>query len=391
MRLASLQLRSFRNYTDETVQFSPQKNLLIGQNGQGKTNLLEALAILSQTKSPRTNQDRELIQMGHPFATETAHLTSDYGGESRLDIQWVLDTNTQRLKTIFKTNNQPVKSRSAFLGYLPSVSFFVSDLLLLRGTPEDRRRWLDTAVTQYDKRHLQYLSDYNRIRTQKAKLLRQALDSETLISPEHLAVWNEQLAAAGGRLLASRMAYLVQIQDRALLNHLALSGGTEGTLSIGYRSRSLERYGTGDYSMDTLTHSLTEHLTLRQPEELRRGTCLVGPHRDDLNFQLGDLDASAYGSQGQQRTIVLALKLSELQTLAGKCQQSPLLLLDDVMAELDQGRQRYLLEQITPDQQVVMTTTHLDSSWCDLFLEPDVEHHVLKVSEGHIQREGMRV
>jgi len=364
MRLASLQLRHFRNYADETVTFSPQKNLLIGQNGQGKTNLLEALAILSQTKSPRTSQDRELIQSGQPFATITAFLISEFGpGETRLDIQWILDPNTQRLKTVFKTNSQPVKSRSSFLGYLPSVSFFVTDLLLLRGTPEDRRRWLDTAVTQYDKRHLQYVSDYQRIKTQKAKLLRQALDSETPLSLDHLAVWNDQLAKAGGQLLASRLMYLSEIKERAMLNHLELSGGAEGALSMQYVSRSLERYATDAITVEALTQSLEQHLQLRQQEELRRGNCLVGPHRDDLSFQLGSLDASAYGSQGQQRTVVLALKLGELQCLSQKTNRAPLLLLDDVMAELDQSRQRYLLEQITSEQQVVMTTTHVDATW----------------------------
>jgi DNA replication and repair protein RecF len=373
MRVQTLHLVNFRNYSELSVTFSPRKNIFLGNNGQGKTNLLEALYFLSNARSHRTSSDRELIRTGQSFATIQAQLANHhYQGRTQAEVQIKLDD--ERLKTTFKINASPLRSRSEMLGYLPSVSFFLPDLLLLRGTPEDRRHWLDAAIVQYDKRHLTYLSEFQKVRQQKNRLLKSPPEQ---ISREHLSAWNVQLAATAAKVIASRQQYLSLIEDLAAVAYLELSDAREA-LTLRYQSAVLEReslkalapQGLPDVSI--IEAELGELLAQRMPDELRRGTCLVGPHRDDIQFFLDGLPADAYGSQGQQRSIVLALKLTELKCLTAKLQEPPILLLDDVMAELDPDRQRLLVEHIHPESQVFITTTHPSSSWQTL-LERETE------------------
>jgi DNA replication and repair protein RecF len=399
MRVQTLNLIQFRNYAEQSVTFSPRKNIFLGNNGQGKTNLLEALYFLSHARSHRTSTDRELIRTGETFASIQAVLANHhYEGRTHLDAQ--IRIADERLKTVFKVNGNPVRSRSEVLGYLPTVSFFLPDLLLLRGTPEDRRRWLDAAIVQYDKRHLVYLSDFQKIRQQKNRLLK---DSPERISKEHLITWNIQFAATGARVIASRLAYLSMIEDLAAMAYLELSNGRE-KLDTAYESATLEAlYGetlwkeavSGRLMVEgntprpvpdvaNLEVALTRQLENKMPEEIRRGTCLIGPHRDDIQFYLDGMAADAYGSQGQQRSIVLALKLTELKCLTTKLQEPPVLLLDDVMAELDPDRQRLLVENIHPESQVFITTTHPTSSWQVLLEQGNGEMAVFTVSQGHL-------
>jgi DNA replication and repair protein RecF len=384
MRVQSLQLSHFRNYESLSVTFSPGKNLFLGNNGQGKTNLLEALYFLSHARSHRTTTDRELIRSGSTFGTVSAQLANHYyDGRTQMDAQ--IKVEDGRLKTVFKANASPLRSRSDVLGYLPTVSFFLPDLLLLRGGPEDRRRWLDAAIVQYDKRHLTYLSEFQKVRLQKNRLLKEPPE---LISKDHLAAWNLQFAATGAKVIASRLAYLSMIEDAAALVYLELSDARE-RLGMLYQSAVLEKMGStlpGSVPeagmLEALLLSLLEE---KMPEELRRGTSLIGPHRDDIRFFLDDMEAEAYGSQGQQRSVVLALKLTELQCMNNKLQEPPVLLLDDVMAELDPDRQRLLVERIHPDSQVFITTTHPTSTW-QAMLEVDTR----EIAVYHVQRGNLK-
>lgn len=365
MRVQSLNLNQFRNYESLSIPFSPGKNIFLGNNGQGKTNLLEALYFLSHARSHRTSTDRELIKTGSKFGTVSAQLTNHYyDGRIQLDAQIKLEDD--RLKTIFKANANPLRSRSDVLGYLPTVSFFLPDLLLLRGGPEDRRKWLDAAIVQYDKRHLTYLSEFQKVRLQKNKLLKNPPEQ---ISRDHLTAWNVQFAAIGAKVIASRLAYLAMIEDLAAVAYLELSDARE-CLSMSYQSTVLEKMGSLPVEdvpeADVLEGVLLTLLEEKMSDELRRGTSLIGPHRDDIRFFLNDLEAEAYGSQGQQRSVVLSLKLTELQCLNRKLQEPPVLLLDDVMAELDPDRQRLLVEHIHPESQVFITTTHPTSTWQSL-------------------------
>ncbi len=378
MRVQSLHLIQFRNYSELNVDFSPRKNIFLGNNGQGKTNLLEALYFLSHARSHRTTTDRELIQSGQAFAVVSAQLNNHhYEGRTQLDAQ--VRVENERLKTTFKVNASPLRSRSELLGYLPTVSFFLPDLLLLRGSPEDRRRWLDAAIVQYDKRHLVYLSEFQKVRQQKNRLLKSPMEQ---ISREHLTAWNIQFAAAGAKVIASRLAYLSMIEDLAAISYLELSDGRE-KLSMAYQSGVLDDLQPQSSEESQLARppvpdevalevTMARQLETRMSEEIRRGTSLIGPHRDDIRFYLDGMQADAYGSQGQQRSIVLALKLTELKCLTAKLQEPPVLLLDDVMAELDPDRQRLLVEHIHPESQVFITTTHPSSSWQTLLeRQPD--------------------
>lgn len=382
MRVQSLQLRHFRNYEALDVSFSPGKNIFLGNNGQGKTNLLEAIYFLSHARSHRTSTDRELIRTGASASMVSAQMANHYyDGRIQLDSQIKLDE--ARLKTVFKANANPLRSRSDVLGYLPSVSFFLPDLLLLRGGPEDRRKWLDAAIVQYDKRHLSYLGEFQKVRLQKNRLLK---NPPELIDNDHLNAWNFQFAATGAKVIASRLTYLSMMEESAAVSYLELSDARE-RLSMKYCSAILERT---DRSMgelpqpEALEAALLSLLEEKKTEELRRGTSLVGPHRDDISFYLNDLEAEAYGSQGQQRSVVLALKLTELQCQNRKLQEPPVLLLDDVMAELDPDRQRLLVEHIHPDSQVFMTTTHTTNTWQTLLEANSSEVAVFHVRQGSL-------
>ena len=366
MRVQSLQLTNFRNYATLDVAFSPSKNIFLGNNGQGKTNLLEALYFLSHARSHRTSSDRELVRTGEPFARIHA-LLENHHYEGRVQLESQIKLEDERLRTIFKVNANPLRSRSELLGHLPTVSFFLPDLLLLRGSPEDRRKWLDAAIVQYDKRHLTYLSEFQKVRQQKNRLLK---GPQELISRDHLAAWNLQFAATGAKVIVSRLTYLSMIEDLAAVAYLELSDGRE-RLGMTYQSSVLDSFQpqqSGQYVPDVLEleAAMNQQLEAKMSDEIRRGTSLMGPHRDDIRFFLNELEAEAYGSQGQQRSIVLALKLTELKCLTAKLQEPPVLLLDDVMAELDPDRQRLLVEHIHPESQVFITTTHPSSSWQSL-------------------------
>lgn len=389
MRVQSLQLTNFRNYASLDVPFSPGKNIFLGNNGQGKTNLLEALYFLSHARSHRTSSDRELIRTGESFARIHA-LLENHHYEGRVQIESVVKVEDERLRTTFKVNAHPLRSRSELLGHLPTVSFFLPDLLLLRGAPEDRRRWLDAAIVQYDKRHLTYLNEFQKVRQQKNRLLKGPME---LISRDHLMAWNIQFAATGAKVMASRLTYLSLIEDLAAVAYLELSDGRE-RFGMKYQSAILDAGDAGDAGGDEsirqnaggvavaagvsmlagrlvpdvqmLETVMAQQLEAKMQDEIRRGTSLIGPHRDDIRFFLDGLEAEAYGSQGQQRSIVLALKLTELKCLTTKLQEPPVLLLDDVMAELDPDRQRLLVEHIHPESQVFITTTHPSSTWQSL-------------------------
>jgi DNA replication and repair protein RecF len=421
MWVESLHLENFRNYNQAAIRFSPAQNLILGDNGQGKTNLLEAIYLLSHARSHRSSDDRELmlqtplkalsdasllsrmdsLEQDSPvwelpeqqWAKVTAMLRSDSGlGEGVLEVRIRIDA-AGRLKTGFVWNGVTLKSRSAVLGHVPTVSFFLPDLLLLRGTPEDRRRWLDAAIVQYDPNHLPLLTEFLKIRQQKSRLLKAYFENP---NPEHLRVWNTQFALSAARVIASRLSYLSSIAELTANQYRSLSDGAEG-LSIAYKTNVCAdalKLGTDPLpTVEKLHELLQQHLNDRMQDEIRRGTCLVGPHRDDISFFLDTLPAEAYGSQGQQRGIVLALKLAELIRLSEKLGEAPILLMDDVMAELDPKRQRLLLEHIQPGSQMFLTTTHSNTSWWErlqhaLSSKPETlwsGTEIFKVTRGHVE------
>jgi len=403
MRVDTLTLKQFRNYAGQSLTFSPGKNIILGANAQGKTNVLEALYFLSHGRSHRAGTDRELIRFGSDFTTLSATVESQQSLEGQPQRQLVVTVATDatgRLKSKFQHNGVTAKSRSDFLGYLPSVSFLTPDLNLLRGTPDDRRRWLDGALVQYDHRYFSVLAAFNRIRQQKGRLLKLLIYPANPESLSQLTVWNQQFAAAAAQVLAYRLTYMRCIQQLTPLRYETLSGGQEA-LRIQYQAKRLvidsaETEGSVLAWTEWLTPLFLEALVTNQAEEIRRQQCLVGPHRDDVIFSLTAPHgawhlATDYGSQGQQRSIVLALKLTELQLLQSQQQETPILLLDDVMAELDPLRQQWLMDAIGDDLQVFITTTHLDASLSPIiarYLDAD-QTHIFEVDQGYATVRGV--
>ena len=334
MKIIDFELKNFRNCIDVKDNVESDKTLLIGKNGQGKTNILEALYFLSTLKSPRTSNIKEFIN----FNTDSFSIKANVlkaGVESTIEIKYKLGEKKQLLVNGLKTNSKE------FRGVLKSVLFSSGDLMLLRGAPQDRRGWLDRAIIQIYPAYDERLSKYERIRLQKNKLLK-----EDFINTDLLNVYNEQIAVTGANIIFIRKKYLKELAKIAEIKHRAISN-TE-TLTIKY-----------DYSgntVDEIAENLKEELTTRQKEEIARKQSCVGPHRDDILFEINNSDATKFSSQGQQRTLILALKLAELEILQDKTGEPPVLLLDDVLAELDDLRQNFLLKSIEGGVQTILTS-----------------------------------
>ncbi|MEB3206562.1 MAG: DNA replication and repair protein RecF [Vampirovibrionales bacterium] len=400
--LQALRLVNFRNIQQATLAFSAGRNLILGQNGQGKTSLLEAITLLSHGKSTKASHDRELVGQRNPSLgllidgqLETTRL--------RFSLKPSL-TGAGRYAAQLKRDETLVKRRSQWAGALPSVSFFTQDLALLRGSPADRRQWLDNAATQWQPAHGGLLAEVERILSQKSRLLKQLRDADershyglnadvraddreasamATMSPtsELLMILNMQLASASASLLESRLSYLAAVWPFICALHAQLSDTRDGVLSMAYWPKgslgSDSQPGDAPFIQYSTVHSawqsaLEDRLNSRMVAERARGACLIGPHRDDISIQLDGLDATTFASQGQQRSIAVALKLAERACLSATIQAPPVMLLDDVMAELDPDRQAFLLAALEENHsgvgQVFLTTTHLEQPAVKRFL-----------------------
>lgn len=343
MKLLKLKLNNYRNCENIELNFSKNKTLIIGKNAQGKTNILESIYFLSTLKTPRTSNNTELIKIGTDLFTIEGNIE-----KSQTNIEMFF-SYTKDKKRELKLNG--LKSNlKEFKSTLKTVLFSITDLLLLRGAPQDRRDWLDRAISQiypvYDER----LAKYDKIRIQKNNLLKESaktgIYNETLLD-----VYNEQLSITGSNIIFLRKKYLKEIEKIAKLKHKSISETED--LSVTYDCSFINEE---DYETEIIQQKFKNALSERKTEELRRCQACVGPHRDDLQFMINNFDALKFASQGQQRSIVLALKLAELEIITQKTDQIPLLLLDDVLAELDDLRQNYLLKSINPNTQTIITS-----------------------------------
>lgn len=366
MRCVHLSCQHFRNLTDVQLFLNAGTTVFLGDNGQGKTNVLEGLWLLSRGRSQRTANDRELIEWCEgveagqtPYkATLTGRFLPDdnagsTAGDASLTInaQWWVENN--RLRSRWQVNGVTLASRAKLVGLVPTVGFFVSDLELLRGGPSDRRHWLDSALVQYQPSLMAHLQRFESIRKQKSELLKQLGGHTNQPQRDNLVLWNEQFASAATAVIYGRQQYLTKLVPTVMAQYEAIADGAEA-LTLTYANAEYEGLSEGD-----INRKIREELQAKQREEIVRQRCVIGPHRDDVQLYLNGRDATAYASQGQQRSIVIALKLGEVATLAQARETQPILLLDDVMAELDTKRQRYLLGQL--GGQVWLTTTHLPS------------------------------
>jgi DNA replication and repair protein RecF len=340
MKLNELYLRSFRNYEELSLSFDPGVNLIVGRNAQGKTNLLEAIGYLGCGKSFRAQKTSELIRFGGDFAEIHGKLTSQDREQS---IRWVLfPSGRQR---ILERNGVKKRASSDVLGMLPSVLFCPEDLMILKGGSAPRRRLGDQALSQLRPNYDAALTEYGRILEQKSKILKDHHDNPALL--EILPEYNERLCQVGALLISYRARFYEALGKAAASYHGEFSGGLED-FSLSYKTVSTV---TDPFApVSTLTGQLQDHLQSHYRAELDSGNCLTGPHKDDFDIFLSDISLKLYGSQGQTRTATISLKLAQRELMRRESGEEPLLLLDDVLSELDPGRQDFVLNQIKTGQ-----------------------------------------
>ncbi|HEY9706856.1 MAG TPA: DNA replication/repair protein RecF [Oculatellaceae cyanobacterium] len=378
MYLKTLQLRQFRNYRDCIVDFDAPKTILVGNNAQGKSNLLEAVELLSTLKSHRSVRDRDLVLEEATVAQVRANLERAYGS-----VELALTLRTQGRRTV-ALNQESLRRQLDFLGTLNAVQFSSLDLELVRGAPERRRNWLDSLLIQLEPIYAYILQQYNQVLRQRNALLKKIRgqeaegrldESSSKDYDSQLALWDAQLATAGSRVTRRRARVLERLAPLASVWHASISGATE-VLEVTYAPNiSIEKDDP-----EGVQEAFLDKIQLRRIPERTHATTLVGPHRDEVEFTINQTPARSYGSQGQQRTLVLALKLAELKLIEEVVGEPPLLLLDDVLAELDLNRQNQLLEAIQDRFQTLITTTHLgafDSQWLN-------SSQILSVEAGQI-------
>ncbi|MCM1983398.1 DNA replication/repair protein RecF [Lyngbya confervoides] len=370
MYLNRLALVNFRNYAQQTLGFSAPKTILVGENAQGKSNLLEAIELLSTLRSHRTSRDRDLVRENETQGQILAEILRDSG---QLDLSLTLRSRGRRTLTL---NSEPQRRHLDVLGALNTVEFSSLDLDLVRGGPTERRNWLDAVLLQLEPIYAYLSQQYHHILKQRNALLKQHRREENRpLDPQQLQLWNQQLATIGAKVMQRRIRLMDRLQPLAQSWHSAISGQIE-QLHLNYLpSVPWETEGP-----DQIYATFLDRLSQRAIAEQSQGMTLVGPHRDDVQLTINETPARQYGSQGQQRTLVLALKLAELQLIESVIGEPPVLLLDDVLAELDLKRQNQLLEAIQDRFQTIITTTHLgafDAHWLE-------SAEILTVSQGQI-------
>ena len=362
MIIKSLKLKNYRNYDLLDLTFDPKTNILYGDNAQGKTNILEALYLSGTTKSHRGTKDRDMIQFGH----DESHLETVVEKKGIIfQIDMHLKKNSPKGIAIDKV---PIRRASELFGIVHFVFFSPEDLNIIKEGPAGRRRFIDLELSQLDKIYLNNLSNYNRIINQRNSLLKDIYGSNQQHLLETLDIWDMQLAAYGTKVLERRKEFVRQVNEIISEIHFRLTGGKE-QLSLTYES------SIGEMSMEQAQKKNRER-------DLRVKSMCVGPHRADLCFLSGDLDIRKFGSQGQQRTAALSLKLAEIELVKRIIGDTPILLLDDVLSELDKNRQNYLLDSIH-DIQTVITCTGLDEFVNHRFSINKIFH----VKSGHVAKE----
>ena len=334
MIVESIELQNYRNYEKLHMDFSDGTNLLYGDNAQGKTNLLEAIYVCSTTKSHRGSKDKEIIR----FQQEESHIKLLV---KKRDVPYRIDMHLKKNKTKgVAINGIPIRKASELFGIVNVVFFSPEDLNIIKNGPSERRRFLDLELCQLNKLYVHALIQYNRVITQRNKLLK-----DLVFHPEYeetLDIWDEQMIQYGSQVIQFRQEFIEQLNNIILSIHKQLSGEEE-TLELFYEANT---------SIDQLKNSLAKS----RESDLRQKTTGVGPHRDDISFMVNGIDIRKFGSQGQQRTAALSLKLAEIELVKQIVKDYPILLLDDVLSELDGGRQEHLLSGIRHIQTMITCT-----------------------------------
>ncbi len=359
MIIKSLELANFRNYETLDIHFDKGTNILYGDNAQGKTNILEAIYVSATTKSHKGSKDKEIIH----FDKEEAHIRTYLEKE---DIEYKVDMHLRKNKSKgIAIDGNKIKKAADLMGLLNIVFFSPEDLAIIKNGPSERRRFADMELCQLDSFYLYNLNHYNKIINQRNKLLKDMYFNPGL--KETLNIWDSQLVSYGSKIIERRSIFTGQLCDIINEIHSKLSGGKEKL--------------TVKYEPDVSIENFEEKMKENQEKDIKSKMTSIGPHRDDFSFIVNDIDIRKYGSQGQQRTAALSLKLSEIELVKKITKDTPVLLLDDVLSELDSNRQNYLLNSIG-DIQTIITCTGLDE-----FVNNRFEiNRIFEVADGVVER-----
>ena len=376
MELRRLQLTHYRNYPALDLAVGAGLHVFSGANAQGKTNLLEAVYLTAVGKSPRTSQEGELIAWDAELARVTAEYASARRGAITVEValgrRGAGGTSAQQRIRV----NDTARGQAELAGVAPVVLFLVDDLEIIRGEPARRRAFLDTDLSAMSRTYGWALRQYTRVVEQRNRLLKGMRDGEA--DPAELEPWNAQLVSFGARVLEVRARFVADLN--------AVSGETYAGLTASAQAMTITyRCDWGDpeaeeTTRDAFTARLDAAVREMAGEELRRGSSLVGPHRDDLTILVDGKDVRQFGSQGEQRTAALALRVSEFSLLQRLFAEPPILLLDDILSELDRTRRAALLAHLAPLAQVILTTTDVDA----LGLPPHTDVHLYHVADGTV-------
>ncbi len=352
MIIESIELENFRNYKKLSMDFDTGTNILYGDNAQGKTNILEAIYYSATTKSHKGSKDREVIN----FDNDEAHIKTII---NKKGIPYRIDMHLKKSKTKgIAINGIPIKKASELFGILNVVVFSPEDLSLIKSGPAERRRFLDLELCQLDKIYVYNMVNYNKILNQRNQLLKIADFRPDLMAT--LDIWDSQLVEYGSKIIESRQKFINSLNDMIIDIHRNLSAGREELKLV--------------YTPDVEADRFNDELIRNREHDKKYKTTSTGPHRDDFIFLIGGNDAKKYGSQGQQRTVALSLKLAEIKLVAKVINDNPVLLLDDVLSELDENRQNHLLNNIGGIQTMI-TCTGLDDFVKNRF-EIDKLYHI---------------
>ena len=340
MNLKEIYLRDFRNYQEVRLDFDPGVNLIVGDNAQGKTNLLEGISYLGTGKSFRAQKTAEMIRFGADFAEIDGKIFSQ---EREQQIRWVMFSGS-RPRQLWR-NGAKKKTAADIAGVMPSVLFCPEDLMILKMGSSQRRRFGDNALCQLRPNYDAALAEYNRILDQKSRILKDHFDNPSVLAI--LPEYNTRLCQVGALLISYRARFYDSLGKAAGKYHGQFSGGAE-EFALQYKTVSTVKDPFAPVS--ELTQNLLDHLERHYRAELETAQCLTGPHKDDFSVCLSGIDLKAYGSQGQTRTAAISLKLAQRELMGREWGEEPVLLLDDVLSELDPGRQDFVLNQIVSGQ-----------------------------------------
>ena len=357
MEIKKITLNNYRNYGSQTIELGDRLNVIIGKNAQGKTNLLESVFLCTIGRSPRTTKDKDLIEWNSQFAKVDIELSKKVG-KSRIELFLFRNQN----KAV-KINQIGIQKIGQLFGTLNAIYFSPDELKLIKESPDERRKFMDIDLCQFDRNYFYELANYNKILQQRNKLLKTSGEE---VLKDTIVIWNEQLAISGAKIIMARLSLIENLKPIVKEIHKTLTDDKE-ELVIDYQGYTAE-------NENELKLILLKKYEESLDKDIKLGFTTVGPHRDDIKIVSNGIDLRSFGSQGQQRTAAITLKLAELEVFKNNLGEEPVLLLDDVLSELDDNRQKEMLKYVSKVQTLITCTS----------FDFDIPHRRFEVSAGKV-------